>query len=58
MYQSSNVFIYTWQQKKRIIFITYLTCETIIKLISNDIDMFGRTHALVPGHFFPRYTVN
>ena len=39
-------------------FITYLACETIIKFTLNDINMFYRTHTLVPGHFIPRYTVN
>ena len=47
-----KVLTYTWQQKKRIISITYSTCETIIKFTLNDINMVHRTHTPVPGHFF------
>ena len=45
------------KQKKRILFFTYLTFETIIKSITlYTINMFERNHTL--GHFIPRYTVN
>ena len=30
----------------------------MIKFTLNGINMFNRTHTLVPGHFIPRYTVN